>query len=448
MFPFSASAAVFPYSITAGNGKLPALELARLHDLTADRFLSSRVPESLDSSSAQEWGWCWWLDSGNPVSINRWVLFGIRQWTKKPPANLQRAMLEERVKEAKEDGTRVNKDWKQAQAEDIERLLTIKTPPNIEETPVVLDTVNGTLWLYEARTKTREAILGRLRRILEPVYGKALQFTPWNLHWHLRRTRPDAVLPVEIDKRWISWVAGLASTEKWMVAHDDDGTDKAWGLVLDDKLRLDRADGELSVSGDGNVADTVRDMLSPDNDNDGDISRLKIWVANKQGSAFRLLLDSQGNILRCSFTEITKFRATVENLDEATLDRCEWFAAAADLVRLLIQAFDNGPLEEWMDCAPQRQLWPGVPPGGIEWLDADPWPDHGEQEQREENGEQRGLFSDDVSITMSGGGRDVTVTGKQFDRAVKNLTRDMDKDLARHRAIAPEVDAAIDRLSE
>lgn len=375
MFPFAKGSPVYPYTMripkgTATGGRLTA---DLLRELTEEKFIETRVPSSLNFAETEIWGWCWWMDTPDPLEICDWLIFGMRQWRKRPPAGLVKAIHEKRVEEAKRNGERLGKDGREALREEIERQITISTPPSIEEDAVALDLATGTVFLLNARESVRKAHIARLRSILQPVYGEMIEFVPWNLEALLAMTRPNANLPAEVDVEFMGWLAEKAIEERWLTAKMGDD-EVVIGLSLDDTVRMDHSTGgDMSVKGDGAVRDMIVGMME-DEEESRRVTRLRIFVQDKDGSDLRLLLDGDGGIRKCVLMEGSRYRKSVENLEAAAFERCESWKRAALIVRALIQAFDHGPLQEWMDNAPQRMLWPGSSTGEFEWSDCDPKP--------------------------------------------------------------------------
>ncbi len=376
MFPFSNSSPVYPYTMRipkkAATGVVLTLE--KLRELAEERFLVGRVPESLTFTDASIWGWCWWMDTPEPLDLGRWIVFGIRQWKKRPPASLISAMLDEKVAAAKADGIRTTKEWRTKAREEIERVVTSRTMPAVEEDPIAIDTQTGTIYLFSLSKSVRDSHLAKLRRILDPVYGNQIEFVPWSLFWLFNETRPSANLPEEYHYEFMEWVAKKAMNERFLTATLDNGDVMRLGLALDDSVRLEHSTGgDMAVTGEGAVLDSLGDLYEEEPTKR--VSRLRLFITDKDGSDLRVLIDSSGGIRKCSVLEGGRYSKRVSNLDAACFERCEAYDRAALIIRVLMQAFDHGPLQEMLDTAPQRMLWPGAASGQFVWTNTDPNPD-------------------------------------------------------------------------
>lgn len=391
-FPFARSFPVFVYDVLSPANAPPdgSFNIARFRDLAHGRLLETMVPPTLDSSEEYSWGWAW-PDNLNPTSVGRWISWTLRAYVKRPPRKLVEAMVEARVQEklATSPGFKVDKEWRQLERDDVEQILRIKMPPNIEEDQIVYDTAGHRLILFTRSERNRSAITERLRRLLEPMLGEGLQFLPWDLERYLTSdvdgTRAQAVLPQEYDVRFLSWLATQALHRRWVeIAIADRGEPLIMQVTLDGNLKVMLADGEMSVSGDRAAESIAGDVESPDTDVRA--SRAKFFLRVRGGRSYTVTVNARGELVGAVLNGCAPMSRKESNLEQATLDRADDALTAAGLLRMLYAAFDYGPLSEWMEALPQQQMFAGAATGRVIWHDEDvfesgePTPDDSPQE--------------------------------------------------------------------
>lgn len=370
-FPFSTSSPLFVYKYSIEGGKKPQpANLARLRDLMHSQTTTTKLPESLAMSESHVWRWAW-LDAENPVSAGGWIAFLCRTWVKKVPGSTVAALCE--VREAawceEHSAAKIPKNARAEIKEDVVRDLTIKMPPAISDAAIAIDTLNHHLLLFASGAATRQAIVSRLQRTLEPMLGKGLHFMEWTLDHYLSRSRPGAALPAEIDHKWLGWLAQHGHRQEWLEVPSRHKSEPiVFRVTLEDKLRLMSDGGEISVRGDDAVDVAMRRV---EEENHTRVAVLKLRIKVKGARSYVVVIDHQGRLMRVELVSGETYRAKSDNLESATLDRCDDYLQASKLVRLLMQAFDYGPMQDWIDEAPQTMLWPGGATAAAFWHSSD-----------------------------------------------------------------------------
>lgn len=369
-FPRSERLPVRVYDIiTPGGDRRGRFDLARLRDLLFDRLLPTRVPPSLDSREAIQWGW-YWPDGRNPISSNEWLMWGVRVWRKRPPGSLVRAMTAEKVRELKDANEQVPparvKEIKAAIRED----LTGRQPPAIEEGQILIDTVGYRVFLFASSETVCDEILDRMRRTIQAQVHPEANFRQWTLRNYLASTRPGIVVPSDAHQRFIQWLTAQAASGQWCVATEDaEKPHTSFRVSLDDELRLvDVHGGKVSVSGDQTTAETVERMattLLGEGEEPAKIVTLSVHLETAAGRSMEVKLDPDGVMLACRVETAAEVEADEDELEADVLLRASDFDLAAKLVRLLWVAYDVGP---FLESDPQLKLFPGEPTGDAQWM--------------------------------------------------------------------------------
>lgn len=395
-FPFATAAAVFIYDLQPVDpkGSLGQFNIARFRDLVTDRLLTSRVPnaDTMSMDDGYRWGWAW-PDDENPVSIREWVFFAIRAFVKRPPAGLVNAMYDERLAQEKDNDNpkqKLSKDVRAEIKEGIKKDLVSRTPPNVEEHAVLIDTVNHRIVLFNPSAREREGFLGRLERVLTPMIGD-YKAVPWTLEHYLRITRPNATLPAEVGSLFLTWIGQKALHQSWLACVLDGQTVRIQ-VELEDRMNLATNEGTLSLDGSEIVDEYMTDI---EKDNGARVTQIRLHVLARHGEKparrYNVILDSYGNIPRIKLLDAAKLRKKDDNLESATVDRADDYLAVAGFIRILMHAFDVEPLTIRLAAQAQTQLWPGAPTGSLSWHDADTV-DWNDAPKEPEGGEQTGLF--------------------------------------------------------
>jgi ribosome modulation factor len=397
-FPFATAAAVFIYDLEPidPKGKLGAFNLARFRDLVTDRLLESRVPnaDTMAMDDGYRWGWAW-PDDENPVSIREWVFFAIRAFVKKPPAGLVNALYDQRLAEERDNDSpkqKLSKDVRAEIKDGIKKDLVSRTPPNVEEHPVLIDTLSHRIVLFNPSAREREGFLGRLERVLSPMIGD-YKAVPWTLEHYLRITRPQATLPAEVGSLFLTWIGQQALHQRWLACVLGGETVRIQ-VALEDRMNLATNEGTVSLDGSQIVDQYMTDI---EEENSARVTQIRLHVLARHGEKparrYNVILDSYGNIPRIKLLDAAKLRKKDDNLESATVDRADDYLAAANFVRILMHAFDVDPLTIRLAAQAQTQLWPGAPTGNLTWHEADTvdWAEKPKEEE-EAGGEQTGLF--------------------------------------------------------
>lgn len=398
-FPYGTSAAIFAFDLipTGGSSKLGNLTLERLRDLVHDRMYDEQVPpdEVLTSTDDYHWGWMY-LDGENPISVDRWCAWGIRAFVKKPPKKLVKAMQEARIEELKGEGTKkLSRDERQEIYDSIRAEQVAKMPPNIEEHPILFDTLNNRVYLFVSSKTQREAMQERLRRVLEPMLGE-YEYRPWNLEHFLRLTRPQATLPADVGERFLTWLAIHAHHERWMATVADGKTVRVQ-VALEDRLNVIRESGAAKLDGDEIVQQYVESI---EVENGMRVTGIRLHMISKVGDeatrTHQIMVDSDGLVASVKIIDATKL-SKKDDAEVAILDRADEYQRALWLLRMLMHGFNITALAETLKKEAQTQLWPGAPTGAIHWNDAGTvdW-----QDDPDENSEAQGDLFGSVGDTI------------------------------------------------
>lgn len=375
-FPFATAAAVHIFDLVPRDpeGKLGEITLARFRDLVHDRFLTTRIPdaEAMGTEETYTWGWAW-PDDKNPVSVGPWLLFHIRAFTKKAPTGLVRAMYDKRMAEEKANQNpkqKLNAEDRAAIMDGIKRELTAQMPPNVEDHAVLLDTREKRLVLFNPSPVARRGFLSRLERILEPMLG-SYTTRPWNLEHFIRLTRPKATLPPDLGSLFLTWIATQALHQRWC-ATVLDGETMRIQVELEDRLDVETETGSSKFDGEKIVQQNMEEIEA---DNNARVTQLRLHILARHGGddarRYNAILDSEGAMPRLKLLSASKVKRSEDNLETATLDRGDDYLAVAGFIRVLMHAFNTGPLAERLAASPQTQLWPGAPTGDLSWFESD-----------------------------------------------------------------------------
>ena len=335
----------------------------------------SRVPPSLAFTKEELWGWCY-LDDENPVSVGPWLAWGIRGWKKKVPSRLFTAVVEERCKTwCKEQGrercpSSVKKEIKEHAREE----LLANTPPEVGDAAVLVDIQRRRLVLPHLTEAQAKGITKRVRAILRDIIHPDVVLVEWDLEEYLMETRPNAALPSEVGDRWLAFLTEQANRDAWAVFRDVPEHDEpvVFQLSLDGQVKLATDETDIiRAEGDAAVKDALRWV--------GDEARVRVREVNlmitepePSTRQFAVRLDNTGAVKSAKIIGGEKWEA--DDLDAAVFERAETMTELAVYVRLLMHAFDAGPLETMLATARQTQLWPGSVEPKVEWYDELPSP--------------------------------------------------------------------------
>lgn len=400
-FPWTKSGAPHVFDVRRVGGLTSqSFNLQRLRDTLYDNLMDTTVPTDTAMVSSEEitWGWCW-LDDLNPVSVDRWVCFGIRQWVKCPPASLVAAMLEERIRVAKEENpeVKITKEVKASMREELLRNLRIKTPPKIEESPILIDTIDKRVILFDTSEKVRDSILKRVGRILEPQWGKGIAFEEWTLARTLEISRPHGY-PADVGQKALTWMAEHA-LQGLVMRSEHHGL---WLTVeIDGTVKLQIDDGTVTVKGDRATKKEL-DGMAPEA---GRIEQIRLWFHVGGGRDYTATIDCEGRIRSGRLVSAQKlnddYRDKDARLQSYVLDRADDFMTLVHMVHHLFGAFDALKLTEWMgeECEQPSLPFDPTPAYDYTWVDPDAVPEDMRKGQEkpdldeDEDPRQGGLFS-------------------------------------------------------
>lgn len=337
----------------------------------------SRVPPSLEFQKEELWGWCY-LDDENPVSVGPWLVWGIRGWKKRPPPRLLSALVEQRCKAWCKDNARercpssVRREIK----ENARTELLVQTPPEVGDAAVLLDIQRRRLFLPHLSEAQARGIRLRIMPILRQIIHPEVILVDWDLDTYLAETRPAAALPSEVGDRWLAFLTEQASRDTWAVFRNVPEHDEpvVFQLSLDGQVKL-ATDETDTIRADGEEA--VRDALRWV----GDEARVRVREVNlmitepePSNRQIALRLDNTGAVKAAKVIGGDLWADDEAELEAAVFERAETMTEVAVIVRLLMHAFDAGPLEKMLTEARQALLWPGHVAPQVEWFDELPSP--------------------------------------------------------------------------
>lgn len=335
----------------------------------------SRVPPALTFTKEELWGWCY-LDDENPVSVGPWLAWGIRGWKKRVPSRLFGAVVEERCKAwCKEQGReRCPSSVKKEIKENARTELLANTPPEVGDAAVLVDLQRRRLVLPHLTEAQAKGVSKRVKAILREIIHPDVVLVEWDLEEYLMETRPNAALPSEVGDRWLAFLTEQANREAWAVFRDvpEHKEPVVFQLTLDGQVKLATDESDtIRAEGDEAVKDALRWV--------GDEARVRVREVNlmitepePSTRQFALRLDNTGAIKSCKIIGGEKWEA--DDLDAAVFERAETMTEIATYVRLLMHAFDAGPLQTILLTGRQAQLWPGSVEPKVEWYDELPSP--------------------------------------------------------------------------
>ncbi len=335
----------------------------------------SRVPPSLDFAKADLWGWCF-LDDENPVNVGPWLMWGCRGWTKKVPTRLLAAVVDERGKAwAKENGREtappgVRRELK----ESVTVELLAKMPPEVGEVAVLVDVQRRRLLLPGVSESQAATVTKRLMPVLRSIIHPEVRVSEWELKEYLHETRPVTALPSEIGDRWLAFLTEKANTESWAVFRDVPEHDEpvVFQLVLDGKVQIATDETDfIRAEGAEAVKDALRWVGEEARVRVREVS-LVIVEPSPSTRSFEVRLDNDGTVKACKVVGGEDWGDG--DFDAACFERAETMSEVATYIRLLMHAFDAGPLEELITEARQSQLWPGSVAPKVEWYEDMPSP--------------------------------------------------------------------------
>ena len=364
-----------PITLAAFHAAMEAyVEACRSGDFADGQLFKSRVPPDLRTTAEEVWGWSW-PDDENPTSAGRWLVWCMRQWTKKIPGRLRKALIEDRCQKYVDSLglSRCPRDQKAAITEATELELRASMPPEVADAPIVLDVTNHRLLIIGQSEAFQHIMLTRATALLRRVYGATkVEFVPWTLEEYFKGSRPKEVLPGEIGERWLTWLADRAVAGEW-ATYETGPVPRYLRLSLDDKARIVHGDGTVSADGSEACAHLLG-WAKGDEGGELQVSRLSLRVERKDTFGLELALDPDGNILGCSLVGAPKYSAVEDHRMTASFDRAEAFMEVAELVRLLMYAFDSGPLQQLIDGSPQLQMWRDERAPVVTWSTEEPLP--------------------------------------------------------------------------
>lgn len=373
-FPRAKSLPVYVYETTT------KLDFGRIR--TAAKALKAlpQRPDNLGFTELLKEGW-WFLDEAGPVSVQQWIAFGRRSYSKSIDGVLLQRETAHRCEQWRRDE---RPDLETVPAEERKRIreevrddFMKRTLPKIRETAILIDTQLNRVFLFTSSSAERETLLKLLRELLMDALHTDVQFADVTLETYLARSRPGAVFPADLGRLFTAWVAERALSNPWCKLPLSTGSDAIFGLALDTHLSVQTAsEGTIHVSGADEVKLHAHGIVNAEaeGDDEGRIVGLHLKLFAPEEREYAAKLDANGRPLRLTLANPRELGAP-ENLD--AISRDVWIAAQewAHLYRLITylwEAFDRERLQEWMDSEPQGQFWPGSAVGPAEWYEMDP----------------------------------------------------------------------------
>lgn len=360
--------------------------LQRVHDYMGSRegegcssglLFRSRLPPSLTFGKEFLWGWAY-LDEQNPVSVGPWLVFAMRSWKKRVPPRLFRSMVDERCAAWNREHNRertppaVKAEIKELAHQE----LLVATPPEVGDTPILLDLVRHRVIIPGLTDRQARSILLFLMPALRNIVHPDVRLYPWDLETYLLDSRPACSLPAEFGDRFLAFLTDQANRSTWAVVHGVPEHDEpiVFQLELDGKVKLATDDADLvSAAGGEACKDVLRWM--DDDDRTTRVREVSLLITEPDPSnrQYAIRLDNEGMIRGCKMINGEPWKQG-DALESGVFERAETLTEVSMYVRLLMHAFDAGPLEAMMSTARQGQLWPGHVEPIVEWHDDRPEP--------------------------------------------------------------------------
>lgn len=364
-----------------------------------------RVPDEGFRFADTAWweSWCY-ADASGLVQVGGWFMWGMRQWKRRPvPPSLVAAMVSVEADAWKERTgaarcpAAVLKEFR----ESVVDKLRPQVPPAIAENRVLVDGLFHRLYLFDSSESVRDRVRHRFHRA-----GWAA--SAWKLSTHLGRSRRGAVLPAEIGARFLEWLYERSHSNEWLHVHDT----LAIQIAPAETARARHGDGftsKVSMVGEDAV-EAVQTAL------DGSVllTELRVTVTATYpefDAEYDLVLTDQAQI------KAVTIQSGWRNVDDGHGEhagvalKADAVRAVVDVVRHLVEAFDNSALVELMSGEPQRGLFP------VEIRERPTWgPRSGK------NAEAGPLFAGST-VTFSSGSESVTVSAELFAKIPQHMKR-------------------------
>lgn len=366
-----------------------------LRDVIEDQRLHRSVPEDWssldDSESAEEVvGTCYPDDADNLLVVHRYYAWGLRRWERSVPASTVRAAVAQRRKDLLADadakGVEIDKgDLSDALKEykrTITRQLLARAVPRVSEDVIVWDDEHQRLFVFSASGPVRD----RLRLHAEDVLahansGERVPLVRWTVDGALKRQRPTAVPPANLEHRFAAWLIWHAHRGPRTLAIPVDGQTRYVHVEIDGRLIVNDGDGKRRYEGDDVVERHLNHAISP-LDKPAALYPLHsvdltIGVPETKDDPvvrWHVRVRSDGSLGKVTLEDSTD-RDPSGDYDARALVRADAFASAHDTWCLLLQAFDHGPLTQLLEEEPQRGLWPLSTGVSGTWVHMDDLPD-------------------------------------------------------------------------
>lgn len=309
-FPLSSKYSVTVFHLTGWAGSKPSFSLGSFVEMIEDEqhytMLEDELPDSefWHGSDDSRMGWTWVGPPDHdgrvtrPMTTDRWLVLGLRTWSKKLPQGLLAAEIAKLEREG--GGTSMGSE----ERAEIRSHLLCQTPPATKVVYVVVDTHTMRVFLFTGSQSARTILVNALRKALLVSVGIAndnpvLANNPssWEIipsEVYLTRSRPQQSLPGYLGARWMDWVAseglppegrqwdpsGAVDDMEWwnwwsFTTRGPAGkavTAMRWMVVGDVQVEVEG--GVIDVSRTEAVHQTVREMQ-----NDGTrINEIGLWV--------------------------------------------------------------------------------------------------------------------------------------------------------------------------
>lgn len=310
------------------------------------------------------------------MNVGPWLVWGMRAWRKRVPPRLLNALIAERCAAWCREHDRerapaaVSRDIRTAARTELLRA----TPPEVADVSVLLDVQRNRLILPGLSEAASRGIVRRLLPVLRRVVHPDVRLLAWDLESYLVESRPASVTPSEVGDRWLAFLTGRAASGAWAVFRSVEEHDEpvVFKLELDGRITLATNDNDaIHVDGKESGADVIRWV--GDEQGRVRVREVNLLLTEPEPSTRRyaVRLDNTGAIRACKIVGGDTWAAGEprEVLQAATFERAETMNEVALYVRLLMHAFDAGPLEKLMTTARQVQFWPGSVAPRVEWYD-------------------------------------------------------------------------------
>lgn len=396
-WPHSSSAVpVFSYLMTLDPDTIDPLKWRVL--LKGLEPILPPLPAELRTRKAEEHGW-YFLDETEATFANQFVVIGRRTFKKKVPPLILKRELTRRLADwvAAHNKTvpegdhvlaapgAVRKDMRDALAIELRANLL----PTITESPILIDTNNSRVTLFDASESRRDEVLKNLSAMFADLLGyTSVNFTELELEPWLCLTRPGVSLPGEVGGRFLSWLADNAADSPYCTMPIAGGRTINIKIALADHATLNRNGGHLHVKGASSLTVAVINELIRGEEaaelgyglhnfylNITDLDAERTWTVK---------IDKSGQPLRMTTQDPSKDDAD-GTLQTKILLAAEDVVSGHRLVLALWEAFNRSEVTRWMADTPQTQLWPGAATGTATWTeaqgDADPIDDEDEAER-------------------------------------------------------------------